>query len=194
MDPSTYDNSELSKEISESVGKKIFLHINPKIAQNDSIKSKIIPIVNKFCEEHEEYSVVVGADQYSEEQEMAFNDIQGVLSAKNIIHSKYDDPLALCKVLDCCDVIVTHKLHVGIVGAQLGKSVISFSGHTSKIERLYDQLNESGRSISLKQVTLEQGLEMMNKYHQIPIQVPSQIRESAKINFQKLTEFIEQYM
>lgn len=41
----------------------------------------------------------------------------------------YGYPTQLCNILNEMDLIITPKLHVGIVGATLSKSVISFSIH-----------------------------------------------------------------
>lgn len=189
MEPSFFEDAPLDVEFNSNY-KHLFLHINPTIEANKTIKEKIIPIVNDFCKTHPEFIVVVGADQYNESQEIVYNDIKDNLLADNVIFSKYDNPLSLCRVLDNCDLVITHKLHVGIVSAHLGKSVISFSGHSSKIERLYNQLNESRRSIPLNTLTRAEGLKILEEFYNIPINVPADITDKAKLNFKYLDDFV----
>ncbi|WP_395308257.1 polysaccharide pyruvyl transferase family protein [Mycobacterium sp. AMU20-3851] len=52
------------------------------------------------------------------------------------------DPTDLCQVLDAADLVITNKLHVGIVSIVLGKSVISLPQHV-KTPRFYRQLDLS---------------------------------------------------
>lgn len=192
MERSFFKNAPLDIEFNCNY-KHLFLHINPTIDANKTIKEKIIPIVNDFCKTHPEFTVVVGADQFNESQELVYNDIKNYLLVDNVLFSKYDNPLSLCRVLDNCDLVVTHKLHVGIVSAHLGKSVISFSGHSSKIERLYNQLNESKRSIPLNSLSHADGLKILEEFYNIPINVPADIINKAKLNFKYLDDFILRY-
>ncbi len=190
MSTEIFKDKEIPKEIQEHNRKKIFLHINPRPGSNNQIKEKIIPIINKFTEEHSEYDVLISADQYCPENKEELDSIAKLIKSQKVLQYHYNDPLALCKVIDCCDVVVTTKLHVGIVGAKFGKSVISFSGHTEKIKRLYAQLGESGRTTPLETLTMEKGLEIMNNFHNKPIVVPNEIIEKANLNFELLNKFL----
>lgn len=60
------------------------------------------------------------------------------------------DPAELCRLLDTADLIVTNKLHVGIVGSKLGKHVISLPQHV-KTPRFYRQLGLSSICVVEKQ-------------------------------------------
>ena len=57
---------------------------------------------------------------------------------------KFSSCKELMQELAAAEVILTTKLHVGIVGAALGKNVISLPHH-SKVERFYSQIGESRR-------------------------------------------------
>lgn len=191
MERSFFDDAPLDFEF-KTDSKYLFLHINPRQEANCIIKTKIIPIINDFCNRHPEFSVIVGADQYNDNQKAVFDDIRMCLTAKKVEFCRYDNPLSLCKVLDNCHLVVTHKLHVGIVSAHLGKSVISFSGHSSKIERLYNQLGESKRTIPINILTHSKGLELLETYYNVPIVVHEDILKKAKLNFSLLDSFILQ--
>lgn len=190
LDESIYKDKVVALEIISCTKKLLFLHVNPEIRQNCRIENKIIPIINEFLAHHAEYSVLIATDQDHPAQ------MEAVLHAASLIKSDvltnvYSDPIALCKVIGLCDTVVTTKLHVGIVGMKLSKSVISFSEHTEKISRLYEQLDESGRTISLRDMTHEEGLEMLETYYDKPLHVSEEIIDAAKKNFEILAKFLD---
>lgn len=192
MDNAIFEDAELPQPLSTK-GKKLFLHINPSIEQNRNIIEKIIPVVNRFIKQHPEYKIILGMDQYYSNQQQVIDYVKQNIENQVLVQGGviYDNPLTLCKVLDNVDVIVTHKLHVGIVGAKLGKSVISFSGHTEKIQRLYDQLGIGNRTYPLKNLTTSKGLEMLEEFHNVNIKVPDNITNLAKTNFTYLLDFLK---
>lgn len=170
--------------------KLLFLHSKPRFVRMEDFENKIIPIVNLFLENHPEYTVVIASDQYSEEQKEVLPYIYSRISTDKKQIYYYENPIALCKVLDQCDVIVTDKLHVGIVGCHLGKSVISFSGHTDKIARLYNQLGIPDRTVPLQDLTIEKGIDLIESKYLEPVIVPSEVVSMAKNNFVLLTKFL----
>ena len=171
--------------------KKIFLHVDSRESFNKMLVDKIFPVINLFLKQHPEYAVVIGVDQYVDNQHQILQDLADKINAENVMLNIYDNPLELVNVIKECDVVVTHKLHVGIVGAKLSKSVISFSVHTEKVKRLYKQLGVPERSIALDQLTTDKGVEMMNKFHMEPINVSDEITQNAEKNFDILKSFIE---
>lgn len=191
LDKSMFENITIPSELIDNKCKKIFFHINLKPDSNVEIQEKILPALNSFLENHPEYSVVVSGDQYYPSFKEELNSIANQVKSKNVIKYYYDNPIGLCKVIDCCDLIVTTKLHVGIVGARLSKSVISFSGHTEKIERLYKQLGEEGRTTPLNTLTIDKALLMLNKFHDTPIVVDNKIMDLANMHFSLLDEFLD---
>lgn len=193
MNRSIYKDKKIPIEIEACKKSKLFLHINPLVERNYEIVKKIVPIINNFCKKHGEYAIIVGTDQFSSKQKEAFNYVRSQLNVAECFYNEYNNPLELCNILEHCDLIVTHKLHVGIVGAYLGKSVISFSGHTSKIERLYKQLNIIERTTPLAHLTIEKGLSTMERFYNLPIVVPKEITALAKQNLQYLIDFVNNY-
>jgi len=191
MDDSMYRDEAVPPEIAACTKKLLFLHVNPQIAQNYEIESKIVPIINDFLTHHREYSVLVAADQANENQADAIRHTAGLLTS-DVKTYTYENPLALCKVISLCDTVVTTKLHVGIVGMKLSKSVISFSGHVEKISRLYEQMGESGRTAPLQSLTHDKGLSMLETYYDKPIHVSDQIIDAAKRNFDILDRFLNE--
>lgn len=169
---------------------RLLVHMNPIKAKNEKIIRRVVPVVNRFVKNHPEYHVVLACDQYSQEQRAALDEVAALIDGP-VTTVEYDDPLALYRVIEQVDVVVTTKLHVGIVGARLGKSVISFSGHTEKIQRLYSQLGESDRTCPLDQVTEEQGLAMLEAYYNKPMCVSQEITDAAQVNLAQLDAFLD---
>jgi len=86
------------------------------------------------------------------------------------------------------DLIITPKLHVGIVGAALGKSVLSFPYHIHKIKRYYRQIGEEDRCVLLKDITESVAYDKLIKYCSIPITVNDSFRDLAQKNLNALEE------
>lgn len=194
LDADFYKGCEIDQRILINKGKRIFLHVDRYMGSlsttNTMIVEKIVPVLNAFLSEHMEYDVIVGTDQDNPDDEGLKREIVSKIKADNVVLNKFDDPVALMNVIGECDVVITHKLHVGIVGAKLSKSVISFSGHTEKIKRLYEQLGVLERTTPLNELEFEKGLKMLEEYHDIPIVVSDEIINMAKSNFEILRNFI----
>lgn len=190
IEPSFFLDKEIPFEIQDCQKKILLFHVNANITGNAVLEKNVVPILNAFLKKHPEYAVLVTADQFSSTQKEAIEDICEKIDCEQKIRYYYSDPVALCRVIYCADTIVTHKLHVGIVGAKLGKSVISFSGHTEKIKRLYHQLGEDGRSVSLRGLNFEQGYDILEKYYDKPIEVSEDIVRKAQSNFSYLNDFL----
>lgn len=175
----------------ESPDRKLLLfHVRSKRQDNISLNERLIPAVNEFLAVHKDYGVVLTTDQYGEKITEELKFIAQQIRCDWILLYNYEDPLALCKVIDCADLVVTAKLHVGIVGAKLGKSVLSFSDHSSKISRFYAQIGEPCRSIPLATATKDVVLKMLNEYYDKPIEVPLELQEAAQKTFDVLDEFV----
>lgn len=192
MDESLFSDTPISDQIVNCPKKLLLLHINPTKEANSVIKARIIPVVNAFLQNHPDYGVVISADQYREGQEIALEDIAQCLQCDLVIKNIYKNPLALCKVIQAVDTVVTTKLHVGIVGAKFSKAVISFSGHTEKISRLYEELGEQERTTALAQLDYQTGVAMLEKFYDVPIYVSDEIVDKAKVNLEQLAVFLQE--
>lgn len=169
--------------------KYLFFHIFTNIKKNRETVYRLIPPVLQFLEKNSEYELVVGCDQYEEFQDEVLEDIKKEINKKVILY-KYEKPLELFELLNHMDYIITPKLHVGIVGCSLGKSVLSFSVHTQKIERYYKQINEVERSIPLEKCSEKTVIERLNKYKNVPVVINADIRRAAQYNLELLQQFI----
>lgn len=183
------DGLKLDKENNRKT-KKIFFHIDPTYAKE---MLKIIEPLNLFLRKHKEYEVYVGADQIVKENTLLdeiCNKVQ--CERKKIVNYGY--PTELCGVLNGMDLIITPKLHVGIVGATLSKSVISFSIHTEKIKRFYHQLGEESRTIDLKNMNIDSAVNILEEYHNKNIEVTPEIMGLSYKNLEYLHSFLNQLL
>lgn len=176
-----------SKSVSFSLPnqkKILFLHVS-------SVKQTEIylPSINHFLRNHEEYSVLIGTDQYHSNYDYLY-EIKNKLECEYSEIYEYDDPIDLCYVLKSVDVIVTSKLHVGIVGSTFGKSVVSFPNHAEKIKRYYEQIGEIERSLPLAEYDEVKCYHILEQYHNVPIYLNDSYRKNAEVNINCLRDFI----
>ena len=160
--------------------KKLFIHLVKLKSVDTEFAKKIIPAVNEFLERNKEYSVIIGSDL--ELDDMNALETVKSLKHKNYYEYKYHSAWQLCSLLKDMDLIITPKLHVGIIGAALGKSVVSFPEHAYKTSRFYANINEEGRSMRLECVNQDEALRMMEKYAAVPITIDKNVRKLAMEN------------
>lgn len=179
-------NLKLNRKL-EQRQKKLFIHIDPSYI---SVQKKLITPINSFLARHHEYEVYLGTDQKSKKEYELSNYLnQIVCKYKRII--PYNYPTQLCTILNEMDFIITPKLHVGIVGVTLSKSVVSFSIHSEKIKRFYDQLGEEHRTLSMDNFNEEKALAMLEEYHDKKIILDESILQLSYQNFEYIKKFLE---
>lgn len=165
-------------------GRKMLLHVAHFPKKGDVQDSVILPAIREFLQAHPDYALVVTTDKAEKnDQTIAFmND------KKDYLFCPYRDCYQLASLLNCANVIITLGLHMGIVGAALGKSVISFPHNYNKTHRYYKQIGESERCIPLTDVTQSLVLSQLEKFHSTHIVLSPQIRELAKRNLDIISE------
>lgn len=167
--------------------KKLLVHIN----QNKGAADKILPAVQQFYEKHsEDYNIIVASDQVCPDDYAIYEKIK-TFAKEDAFFYKYGDPLELCSVIEQSDVVVTYKLHVGIVACSYGKSVIAIPEHYKKVERYYRHIGYSERVLPLYKAHSEAIFNMLEEYAEIPIKIPAAIIDSAHENFDELKNYIE---
>ena len=147
------------------------------------IRRTVCKKLNELLSMHKNYSVVVVSDNssYNASDYFSWIDQSDELQIKK---SNYDDPSSLLREVVDAHAIVTTKLHVGICGAVLGKTVLSLARH-SKTARLYNQLGRPDVCFRLNSLSedLVEGLLLKLINGKIPpLKVSSQVhRRSLKI-------------
>lgn len=166
--------------------KRMFIHIDPSCVY---IQKKLINPVNMFLNRHHEYEVFLGTDQKCNNEEV-LEDYLKMINCRHKQLVQYDYPTQLCNTLNDMNLIITPKLHVGIVGATLSKSVISFSIHSEKIKRFYHQLNEENRTLAMNEFDENRALEMLEEYHDKKIILDESILKMSYKNFEYVEVFV----
>ena len=185
------------KALERFEGKRIvFIHVNLlNIFSNKKNKIEIgcdylVKDIVTFSKNHPDVAFVIGSDYESTKVEKMNEYIYNALGEDRCILIKNYNVWGLAGFLSSVDVILTTKLHVGIVGTSLGKTVISFSGD-QKIHRFYKQIGIPERSIELKDVKSGDCLKQIEKYiFAKPIDITVQ-RRNAEVTLQKAKEFVE---
>lgn len=173
----------------QSTRKTILVHM---VAGNSTVKlivDKIAKPIIDFCNKHPEYKLLLTPDsescsKWKEEYLQAFQEATPE-------YIPYTDPWITYRVISQADIIVTPKLHVGIVGCTLGASVLSFPVDSQKTRRFYSQIGESKRCIPIKELDQEDVTKMLEKFKDSRIAITDELKKKAKMNLSYLDELID---
>ena len=166
-------------------GKKMLLfHIDSNATVKDKFRRIIAPAVKRFLETNTEYRLYLAADGVKDEK--LYSDYRQIFADMNPTVLIYDDPWVLTRQIERADLIITTKLHMGIVGSTLGSSVVSFPFIPNKTRRFYNQINESERCVPINEIAEEKVLSMLERYKDKSICVPSDLVKLASRNLELL--------
>jgi len=178
-------------ELVDGNKKNIFLHI-PTSGLNDMnfTKNVLMPVI-RFCKNNPNYSLIYGLDNL--EFHDISSDIENLFKQEQIYahHYIYTSYWEMCSLLSKVDIIITTKLHVGIIGASYGKSVISIPKHKYKTERFYKSIDEKCRCVSYYKLTPEVMSGLLNKYYDKKIELPEDKYLQSKSNIENLVDKIK---
>ena len=166
----------------------IFVHLVPGLFYTEEMKMKIIPAINKFITDVENSAIVLGFDCIvnNDSYDLVNKELLPLIATNNKTVVKYSDPQQLCKILCKSKLIITMKLHVGIVGAAYGNSVLSFPLHDEKTPRFYRQIGEENRCVPLALLNDNIVYDLMKTFYDKPIHIPNTLVEAAERNLQLL--------
>ncbi|MDX8289015.1 polysaccharide pyruvyl transferase family protein [Metabacillus indicus] len=200
MEPKDVDMNEKVKllakyNLSSQDSRLIGVHL--PVGEKDINKLKlIINDLRKYCMGIPNYKLVIFNDFYKEDYNyLAESIIYDVFDNDKVISIKYETPNELITLINELDIVITTKLHCGIVANCLGKHTISVSVH-SKTIRLYKQLGLSERNVALKDYETGILQDMLLTYqHDInnTSNIPNPIRELAYENRDELINFVNKY-
>ena len=180
---------ELLKQINKKI---IFLHMLPFDTVDISFIGKIIRPLIEFIKKHEDYCVVYGTD--GGKKENSFEPLVSCFKDNNIVlyKHKYTNWYDMCYFLSKVNIIVTRKLHVGIIGARFGKSVISTPMHLYKTMRFYKQIGEAGRCVQYDKLTNETLYTLLDEYAEKNITIPESVIAQANQNIELLIKALNE--
>lgn len=160
--------------------KRLVVHLVMDKKSDQLFVSNIVPAIKAFLREREEFGIIFIADSICDYSNLL--SYRALKSEKLTYSYKYKSAWQLCALLNTADAVITMKLHVGIVSATLGKSVISFPMHQHKTRRFYSQIGESERCAQLADTCAQKAYEMIKKYIDLKIDIPDSIRKEAEKN------------
>ena len=161
--------------------KAILLHLTGISKQDEDINRVIIPELIAFLKKEKDTCIFL---TYDNQIKRKIEDTSVFSSLKEYDPYVYDyhSAMQLCSLLNRMDTIITTKLHVGIIGCSLGKSVLSFPMHKHKTKRFYDRIGYSERCRSFFELKEGSVISFLEHYHCLPISVPAEIRKAALEN------------
>lgn len=169
-----------------SQGKKILLvHYNHAWIALE----KFAGAVKSFVGSHPDFFAVVASDSilpFENGHYERFRKLSGIES----FHYLYDNPFEFSSLIGLADVVLTCKLHVGVVAAMLGKPVVSIADHYEKTSRFYRQIGESRRCVPLSDCGEAEIEELLNRYHTVPVRIPEEVVELSRVHWKKIDESV----
>ena len=166
--------------------KYIYLHIGYQM----DIAQLFAKGIKPFLDKNPNVDVILGADSVLKiDKTTAY--IQDYLGHNRTIFYNYTTPDNLCWILSQCNLVITYKLHVGILTAALSKSVIAFPKH-EKVKRYYHQIGEPDRILDFESTSPQDITRMAEKFLDKNLILNNHIRELAQKNWVVLNKFLKQ--
>lgn len=168
------------------IGKKILLvHYN----NSKEAMIKFAESVKKFVEKNNDYQIVVTSDCCFDDEKL-FEEFKSIVG-KELFFYKYNSPFELTELLSKVDLVLTCKLHLGVVSCMLKKSVIVAAVHPGKTKRFYRDIGEEYRCVSLFETSSDNIEKMLTRYKDSKINIPKEMVEKANITWRLLDEFFK---
>lgn len=165
--------------------KMLFVHFNHSEIASDMFASAVV----KLMKAHPEYLVITGFDQVFKDAEERMQRFLDRVPDAHVID--YEDPYELVDVLQQCDCVLTCKLHVGVVAAMFGKSVVCAAEHPEKTQRFFNEIGQGERCASLYSADENDVMGMLQRFIDVPIIIPDELYESAMKSWRLLDTFLE---
>lgn len=175
------------KDTKENDAKSIVLHLskNPRKSPETMM---IVQEVEDFISKNPRYKIKAITDHNSLDQIETIDYLELRFKGKIETHI-YKSPEGLINFLNNASVVITNKLHIAIVSATLGKSVISVPYH-AKVKRFFNQINQQERCILLNDLKKGHISTLLEKFHETPIILDSSLIDKAICNINYFRKFI----
>ena len=167
----------------------VFLHLTGEETSDNIIYLNILPAVKKLLEQNHNMHLIVGFDCIMRDD--IYESVLKKIDVDIFYFYKYHSAWQLCSLLNKMDLIITSKLHVGIVGSALSKSVVSFPKHPYKTKRFYESINEEERCVELSKIDSDSAFVQIKKYYKRPINIVNDIREKARMTLTICEKFVK---
>lgn len=173
--------------------KKLLLHMPDGARETACVADLVLPGLIRFLTQHREYCLVLSNDNIrnigSEESKQIAGVRQALADAEIEFYDyKYHDCWQMCSLINEMDCVVTEKLHVGVVGCALDKSVIAFPVHREKTDNFYSVIGESERCMNVKNLDAEKAYAQICKFYNKPVHISDELRKKAEMNLAVLDD------
>ena len=189
-----YDLISIAKETEQIQRIKSFAG-NSKLLMvhyNHSLEAleKFAKVIKSFVNEHKNYKVVVSADSILPYENDYFDKFNALCGCE-VFHFIYDDPFETLKLIEVSDVILTCKLHIGVVGCMFGKAVVCAAEHPEKTIRFYDLIKSPQNCLSLYDSTVDQINDKLACLCDISLSIPKTETEKAMKHWETMQRTLE---
>ena len=181
------ETEQIKYLMKKSGGRKIILvHYNHEKAA----VYKFAKVAKNFVNTHPEYYVVVTSDSVLDMENELFKDFRRIYDTECSLIN-YSDPKEMISLLQKVDVVLTCKLHVGVVSCCLGKSVIAAACHPEKTMRFYEEINEKNRCVDLYSISEQELGELLERYYTYRICISDLSIKKANYSWTLLDNLLE---
>lgn len=155
---------------------KIVVHLTTKCDSKTDNMFKVISDVKKIANEYGEKLVIV-TDQARESQRKRAEHIREILEDSSIPIYYYNSPYELSNIISKSKMVITDKLHVGIIATRFSIPVISVAAHTKTL-RFYKQIGREYCSVLLNNVKDNTVFNMYKKVISTPVLIDNFVSDS----------------
>lgn len=153
----------------------------------------VIYDIRKFCKEHGEYQPIVVCDQTKQDVYARTQEVYRELEGVSPLYYPYQSPKGLLTLIRDSDLIITDKLHLGIVGVNLGKKVVSTANHPKTL-RFYKQIKREAYCTLIRTIEPGQAYRMLNAVLEDEGGDISMVKKDARKNGDLICEFVGSYL
>lgn len=171
--------------------KRILLHLSdsPEI---DSISKILWDDVQLFITNHPEYTCTIITDHFTGGQKRSYDFFSKLSMTESQINVfKYTKTSGLIELIANSEIVITNKLHVGIVGISYNKKVIAVPNHP-KVINLFNQLEIPEMILKKKDLKPEKLFSVMEKSRNLDYLLNEDIRIRAICNLERFKSFISE--
>lgn len=172
----------------ESSGRKIVLVHYTRMSFSYNYPDLILAALQKTLFLDDSYTFVLCHDGDWIDSEL--NDLAAQFPEGRTRTHKYKGPVDLLQMINRSNIVITPKLHVGIIGCTFGKVLLSFPYHP-KVQRYYQQIGFADHCAPLAGISDSDIVDVIRNKANEPIKLPDHILSDAWRNFEILGEFCE---
>lgn len=180
-----YETSESKKIALQLSGLKI-IHI--LYFNYEEWNKKIIEAIKPFMKDTK-FGFVIGADSVILSRK-GLVEFSKCFPQERTVVFDYREPHQLISIYNKVDMILTPKLHTGIVGCTMGKSVVAFSVQYAKTKLYYEKIGYPERVFDLFSISSEEMKKAIIENMDKGVNLPEKILKAADENLNLLEGFL----